>query len=153
MRIGVKRKLAVVTADSDIVGVLWKMSHIFTNAEYVDMLYVYGFCDVNATAAVEEHCRRFPMRRILDRSVFQCVQYIAWTWYASQCSCFIWTGTSTTCGGAGKILEMVQRNLTTSTWRLSTRVWKTEELHPMSSHELQSALMLTVKFSKMYHTR
>jgi hypothetical protein len=38
MWIGVKRKLAVVTVDSDIVGVLWKMPHIFTNAEYTDML-------------------------------------------------------------------------------------------------------------------
>jgi hypothetical protein len=39
MWIGVKRQLAVVTVDSDIVGVLWKMPHIFTNAEYADMLY------------------------------------------------------------------------------------------------------------------
>jgi hypothetical protein len=28
--IGVKRQLAVVTLDSDLAGVLWKMSHIFT---------------------------------------------------------------------------------------------------------------------------
>jgi hypothetical protein len=35
--IGVKRQLAVGTVDSDIVGVLWKMAHILTNAEYVDM--------------------------------------------------------------------------------------------------------------------
>jgi hypothetical protein len=34
----VKRQLAVVTIDSDIVGVLRKMPHIFTNAEYIDML-------------------------------------------------------------------------------------------------------------------
>jgi hypothetical protein len=39
MWICVKRQLAVVTVDSDIVGVLWKMPHIFTNAEYADMLY------------------------------------------------------------------------------------------------------------------
>jgi len=29
------------------------MPHIFTNAEYADMVYVYGFCDGSATAAVE----------------------------------------------------------------------------------------------------
>lgn len=52
MWIDVKRQLAV---DSDIVGVLWKMPHIFTNAEYADMLYVYGFCDGSATAAVEQY--------------------------------------------------------------------------------------------------
>jgi hypothetical protein len=38
--IGVRRQLAVVTIDSDIVGVLWKMwQHIFTNAKYSDTLY------------------------------------------------------------------------------------------------------------------
>jgi hypothetical protein len=34
----VKCQLAVVTVDIDTVGVLWKMSHMFTNAEYADML-------------------------------------------------------------------------------------------------------------------
>jgi hypothetical protein len=32
-------------------------------------------------------------------------------------------------------------------------VQSTDEQHSMSSHELQSSLMLTVQFSKMYHTR
>jgi hypothetical protein len=62
MWIGVKHQLAVVTIDTDIVGVLSKMPHLFTNVEYADM-------------------------------------------------------------------------------------------HMLSSHELQSALMLTVEFSKMYYTR
>ena len=53
------------------------MPHIFTNAEYVDMMYVYGFCDGSATVAVEEYRRRFPMRRIPDRSVLQGVPYTA----------------------------------------------------------------------------
>ena len=66
-----------MAVDIDNVGVLLKMSNIFTNAEYADMLYVYGFCDGSATAAVEEYRRRFPTRRIPDRSVFQSVQYIA----------------------------------------------------------------------------
>jgi hypothetical protein len=70
MWVGVKRQLAVVTVDSDTVGVFWKMPHIFTNASYVDMLYVYGLCDGSATAAVEEYRRWFHMRRIQDRSVF-----------------------------------------------------------------------------------
>jgi hypothetical protein len=33
--ISVKRQLAVVTVDTDIVGMLWKMPHIFTNAEWL----------------------------------------------------------------------------------------------------------------------
>jgi hypothetical protein len=39
MWIGVKRQLTVVTVDSDTVGVLWKIPHIFINVEYADMLY------------------------------------------------------------------------------------------------------------------
>jgi hypothetical protein len=34
-----------------------------------NMLYVYGFCDGSATAAVEKYRRQFPMRRILDHRV------------------------------------------------------------------------------------
>jgi hypothetical protein len=62
--------LAVVAVDSDIIGVLSKMPHIFTNAEYAAMLYFYGFCGRNATAAVQEYRQRFPMYRIPDRRVF-----------------------------------------------------------------------------------
>jgi hypothetical protein len=46
------------------------MSHIFTDAEYADMLYVYVFCSAGATAAVEEYSLRFPTGRIPDRRVF-----------------------------------------------------------------------------------
>jgi hypothetical protein len=46
------------------------MQHILTNAEYSDMLYVYGFCNGSATAAVEEYHQRYPMHRIPDRRVF-----------------------------------------------------------------------------------
>jgi hypothetical protein len=34
-----KRQLVVVAVDSDAVGALQTMTHIFTNAEYADMLY------------------------------------------------------------------------------------------------------------------
>jgi hypothetical protein len=47
----VKRHLAVVTVDSDNVGVFCKMPHTFTNVQYADMLY--GFCDGSATADVD----------------------------------------------------------------------------------------------------
>jgi hypothetical protein len=67
----VKRQVADVAVDSD--GVLCKMPHNFTNAEYVNMLYICGFYDGSATAAVEECRRRSPMRRIPDRGVFSMV--------------------------------------------------------------------------------
>ena len=34
------------------------------------MHFVYGFCDGNARAAVDEYHRRFPDRRILSRGIF-----------------------------------------------------------------------------------
>ena len=48
----VKRQLAVVTVDNDIAGVLCKMLHIFTDAEYADMPYINGFCEGSTTANV-----------------------------------------------------------------------------------------------------
>jgi hypothetical protein len=68
--VGVKRQLAVVTVESDIAGMLWKKLHIFRNVEVADMLYVYGFCDASATAAVQEYRRWFPIHRIPDRGLF-----------------------------------------------------------------------------------
>lgn len=42
----------------------------FTNSEYADMHFVYGFCNGNSRAAVEEYRRRFPNRQIPNRQVF-----------------------------------------------------------------------------------
>ena len=46
------------------------MPFSFSHVEYCDMHFVYGFCDGNARAAVEEYQRPFPDRRIPSRSVF-----------------------------------------------------------------------------------
>ena len=46
------------------------MLFVFSHVEYCDMRFVYGFCDGNARAAVDEYRRRFPDRRIPSRSVF-----------------------------------------------------------------------------------
>ena len=46
------------------------MPFVFSHVEYCDMRFVYGFCDGNARAAVEEYRRRFPDRRIRSRGVF-----------------------------------------------------------------------------------
>jgi len=129
----VKRQLAVVTVDSDIVGVLCKMPLIFTNVEYADMMYVYGFCDGSVTADVEEYRRRFPMRRIPDRRVFYKV-------FNTLRECCTLPSAHASSERARKqnmeeqenILDMVQRSPTTSTRRPSaligvsrTRVWRT----------------------------
>ena len=39
------------------------MPHVFTHAEYADMVFVYGFCNGNVFAACREHSLRFPNRR------------------------------------------------------------------------------------------
>ena len=46
------------------------MPFVFSNVEYCDMHFVYGFCDGNARAAVDEYQRPFPHRRIPSRGVF-----------------------------------------------------------------------------------
>jgi hypothetical protein len=68
--------LAVVTVVSDIVGMLWKMPHIFINTEYVDMMNDYGFCGGSVPAAVEKYRRRCFMRRIPGSRVFPKVFHI-----------------------------------------------------------------------------
>ena len=40
------------------------MPFVFSHVEYCDRHFVYGFCNSNARAAVEEYQRRFPDRRI-----------------------------------------------------------------------------------------
>jgi len=46
----------------------------FSHEEYRDMHFVYGFCDGNARAAVDEYKRRFPDRRIPSMDVFSRIQ-------------------------------------------------------------------------------
>ena len=46
------------------------MPFVFSHVEYCDMHFVYGFCDCNARAAVDEYQRRFPDRKIPFRGVF-----------------------------------------------------------------------------------
>jgi hypothetical protein len=47
-----------------------KMPHTFTHEEYADMVYVYGYSNVSANAAVDEYRRRHPLRRTPNRAVF-----------------------------------------------------------------------------------
>jgi len=50
------------------------MPFLFTHLEYCDMNYVYGYCDCNASAAVNEYRRRYPERRIPSKRVFMRVK-------------------------------------------------------------------------------
>ena len=53
---------------SQLWGVV-KMPFVFSHMEYCDMHCVYGFCDGNARAAVDEYRKRFPDWSILSRGV------------------------------------------------------------------------------------
>ena len=50
------------------------MPFLFTHVEYCDMHYVCGYCDGNASAAVNEYRRRYPERRIPSKRVFTRVE-------------------------------------------------------------------------------
>ena len=47
-----------------------KMPCTFTHEEYADMVYMYGYCNGNANAAVDEYRRRYPLHRTPNRAVF-----------------------------------------------------------------------------------
>jgi len=143
------------------------MPHIFTNAEYADMLYVYGFCDGRATAAVEEYRRRFPMRRIPDRRVFSKVFNTL-----RECGTLPSAHISSERGRKRNMEEqeniryMVQRSPTTSTRRLSTpldvsrtRVWRTlhkDGLYPFHRQPVQNLhpgdSVMSLEFRHWLHT-
>ena len=67
LRVGCSVQCACVTV-SCLQGVA-RMPFVFSHVEYCDMHFVYGFCNGNAHAAVEEYQRRFPDRRIPSRGV------------------------------------------------------------------------------------
>lgn len=45
----------------------------FTNEEYADMHFVYGFCDGNSRRAEAEYRRRYPLRHSPNRAVFAAI--------------------------------------------------------------------------------
>ena len=49
---------------------LANMPFVFSHVEYCDMHFVYGICDGNARAAVEEYQSPFPGRSIPSRILF-----------------------------------------------------------------------------------
>ena len=46
------------------------VSVMYTDEEYADIVFVYGFCDGNANAAAREYQRRYPQRRHPSHRVF-----------------------------------------------------------------------------------
>jgi len=124
------------------------MPFVFSHVEYCDMHFVYGFCDGNARAAVEEYQRRFPDRRIPSRSVFTRIhQTLRDTGSLPSVSVQSEREVVRTINTRENILEMVQRSPRLSTRRMASRigvsrmqVWRTlheEDLYPYHDQRVQ----------------
>jgi hypothetical protein len=132
---------------SSLWGVV-TMSFVFSHAEYCDMHFVYGFCDGNARAAVEEYWRHFPDWRIPCKGVFSLVhQTMRETGCLPSVSVQSEREVAPDVNTWENILEMVQRNPWLSTRRIASRisvsrmqVWRTlheDDLHPYHDQRVQ----------------
>jgi len=112
------------------------------------MHFVYGFCDGNARAAVQEYQRHFPNRRIPSRSVFMRIhQTLRDTGSLPSVSLKSERVVVRTINTRENILEMVQRSPRLSTCRMASciglsrmQVWRTlheEDLYPYHDQRVQ----------------
>jgi len=99
------------------------MPFLFSHVEYCNMHFVYGFCDGNSRAAVQEYQRRFPDRRIPSRSVFTRIhQTLRDTGSLPSVSVQSEREVVRTINTREKILQMVQRSPRLSTRRIASRI-------------------------------
>jgi len=112
------------------------------------MHFVYGFCDGYACAAVQEHQRRFPDRRIPSRSVFTRIhQTLRDTNSLPSVSLQSEREVVQTINTRENILQMFQRSPRLPTRRMASRigvsrmqVWRTlheEDLYPYHEQRVQ----------------
>jgi len=112
------------------------------------MHFVYGFCDGNARAAVDEYQRRFPDRRIPFSGVFSRIhQTMRETGCLPSVAVQSEREVIPLIDTRENILEMVQRSPRLSTRRIASRigvsrmqVWRTlheEDLHIYHDHRVQ----------------
>ena len=87
------------------------------------MHFMYGFCNGNARAAVEEHQKRFPDRRIPSRGVFTRInQALRDTACLPSVAVRSEREVVRTINTRENILEMVQRSPRLSTRRMASRI-------------------------------
>ena len=124
------------------------MPFVFSHVEYCDMHFVYGFCNGNARAAVEEYQRGFPDRRIPSRGVFTRInQILRDTGCLPSVAMRSEREVVRTINTRENLLEMVQRSPRLSTRRMASRigvsrtqVWRTlheEDLYPYHDQRVQ----------------
>ena len=99
------------------------MPFVFSHVEYCDKHFVYGFCNGNAHAAVEEYQRRFPDRRIPSRCVFTRInQTLRDTGCLPNVAVRSEREVVRTINTRENILNMVQRSPRLSTRRMASRI-------------------------------
>ena len=124
------------------------MPFVFSNVEYCDMHFVYGFSDGNVRAAVEEYQRHFPDRRIPFRSVFTRIhQTLSDAGSLPTVSVQSEREVVRMINTRENILQMVQRSPLLSTHRMTScigvsrmQVWRTlheEYLYPYHDQRVQ----------------
>ena len=120
----------------------------FSYEEHADMHFVYGFCNGNTTAAVEEYRLRYPRRRITDRRVFTRVpQHLREKGSFQSVNRHAERQVQRNVEHDEQIIDMVQRNPRTSTSRISARLhiprmrfWRTlftEGMYPYHTQSVQ----------------
>ena len=121
------------------------MPHVFTHAEYADMVFVYRFCNGNALAKCIEYSLRFPNRRVPDSRVFPSV-YSKLREIGALPSSHISSerANEQNVDEVESIFQSVERSPATSTRRISTRigvthtrVWRTLRQHSLYPFHLQ----------------
>lgn len=113
----------------------------FTNSDYADIIFIYGFCNGNARQAREEYHLRFPQRRIPSEGVFsRTFDRLKQTGSVAHQKYL--TGRPNTIPNniEEEVLQMVEEDPTLSTRRIATRkgisqsktwrILKTNGLHP-----------------------
>jgi len=125
-----------------------KVPFVFSHVEYCDKHFVYGFCDDNAPAAVDEYHKRFPERRIPSRGVFSRIHQ---TMRETGCLPSVAVQSEREMvpliSTRENILEILQRSPRLSARRIASRidvsrmqVWRTlheENLHHYDDHRVQ----------------
>ena len=95
----------------------------FSYEEYADMHFVYGVCNGNTNAAVEEYRLRYPRPRIPDRRVFTHVhQHLREKGAFSSVNRHAECQVQRSVEDDEHIIDMVQRSPCTSTRRISARL-------------------------------
>jgi len=95
----------------------------FTHEEYAVMVYVYGYSNGNANAAVDEYQRRYPLRRTPNQAVFTIV-FCALRECGTLPSVHVSSERRSiqTVEEHEEVVSMVQRSPTTSTRRIASRL-------------------------------